>query len=59
MNERGSDSSYVKQTLAFEAYEMAGNAACKSALWYMQLNGTFDRVGVFIEQVDEDFLDRN
>ena len=59
MNERGSDSSYVRQTLAFEAYEMAGNAACKSALWYMQLNGTFDRVGVFIEQVDEDFLDRN
>jgi len=59
MNARGSDSTYVRQTLAFEAYQAAGNAGCNSALWYMRLNGIFDRVGVFIEQVDEDFLDRN
>ena len=59
MNARGSDSSYVRQTLAFGAYQAAGNAGCNSALWYMQLNGAFDRVGVFIEQVDEDFLTRN
>jgi hypothetical protein len=59
MNARGSDSTYVRQTLAFEACQAAGNAGCNSALWYMQLNGAFDRVGVFIEQVDEDFLDRN
>ena len=59
MNARGSDSTYVRQTLAFETYQMAGNASCNSALWYMQLNGSFDRIGVFIEQVDEDFLERN
>ena len=59
MNARGSDSTYVRQTLAFEAYQAAGNAGCNSALWYMRLNGIFDRVGVFIEQVDEDFLNRN
>ena len=59
MNAQGSDSTYVRQTLAFEAYAQAGNASCNSALWYMQINGTFDRIGVFIEQVDEDFLDRN
>ena len=59
MNARGSDSTYVRQTLAFETYQMAGNASCNSALWYMQLNGSFDRIGVFIEQVDGDFLERN
>ena len=30
-----------------------------SALWQLRDNGANDRVGVFIEQVDEDFLDRN
>ena len=59
MNGRGSDSTYVRQPLAFEAYRTAGNASCFSELWQMRVNGGNDRVGVFIEQVDEDFLERN
>ena len=59
MNAQGSDSTYLRQTLAFDAYQAAGNAGCNSELWSMRINGSFDRVGVFIEQVDEDFLKRN
>lgn len=59
INGNGSDSTYVRQPLAFETYRNAGNAACNSALWQMRVNNTADRVGVFVEQVDEDFLARN
>jgi hypothetical protein len=59
MNAQGSDSTYLRQPLAFDAYQAAGNAGCNSELWSMRINGSFDRVGVFIEQVDEDFLKRN
>jgi hypothetical protein len=59
MNGNGSDTTYVRQPLAFEAYRTAGNAGCNSALWLMRVNGGTDRVGVFVEQVDDDFLKRN
>ena len=59
LNGPGSDSTSVRQTLAFDTYRLAGNAACQSALWWMRVNGASDRVGVFVEQVDEDFLVRN
>ena len=59
LNAEGWDATYVRQTLAFNTYQLAGNAGCNSALWYMQLNGAFDRIGVYVEQVDEDFLERN
>ena len=59
INGNGADSTYVRQTLAFDAHREAGVASCISALWQLRDNGTDDRVGVFIEQVDEDFLSRN
>jgi hypothetical protein len=59
MNAQGSDPSFLRQTLAHEAYEAAGNESSVSFLVHMRRNGEFDRVGVFIEQVDEDFLVRN
>jgi len=59
LNAQGSDPSYIRQTLAFESYSMIGAPSEVSFLTHVRVNGGFDRVGVFIEQVDEDFLDRN
>lgn len=58
-NENGSDSSYLRQPLAFETMRNAGCPAPLSFLMQSVLNGEFDRVGIFIEQVDEEFLTRN
>ncbi len=59
LNAQGSDGSYLRQSLAFESFRWAGNASCHSFLTLMYLNGEEDRTGVLIEQVDDDFLDRN
>ncbi|WP_197528396.1 lamin tail domain-containing protein [Aeoliella mucimassa] len=58
MNGNGYDSSYLRQTMGFDAHTESGGAASASFLTYVSLNGSFDRVGVWIEQVDEDFLER-
>ena len=58
MNGNGADSTYVRQQMSFETHRLAGNEACLTDLWQMRVNGGNDRVGVAIEQVDEDFLDR-
>ncbi|MFT4550883.1 MAG: hypothetical protein ACI9MB_004864, partial [Verrucomicrobiales bacterium] len=59
INGNGADSTYVRQPLSFEAHRVAGVGGCLSELWQLRVNGASDRIGVFIEQVDEDFLDRN
>jgi len=59
INAQGADPAYVRQSLAFENHTNAENYSCESFMMLMQLNGSFDRVGVFIEQVDEDFLSRH
>jgi len=59
LNGNGADSSYLRQPMGFGAYAEAGNASSASFLTYMSLNGSFDRVGVWIEQVDEDYVDRH
>ncbi|MCA9265100.1 MAG: lamin tail domain-containing protein, partial [Planctomycetales bacterium] len=59
MNAQGTDPTYVRQTLAFEAWRDVGVPASESYLWRMEGNGNFDRVGVYIEQVDDLFLERN
>ncbi|NWK56872.1 lamin tail domain-containing protein [Verrucomicrobiaceae bacterium N1E253] len=58
MNANGSDPSYLRQPLGFQYHQQAGNPACESFQVHMRVNGSFDRVGTLIEQVDEDFLDR-
>ncbi len=59
LNSRGSDSSYLRQPLAFETMRKAGSPASLSFLMLSVLNGNVDRLGIFIEQVDEEFLERN
>jgi len=59
LNERGSDPSYLRQSLAFETIRNAGCPSSLSFLMLSVLNGDVDRVGIFIEQVDEEFLTRN
>jgi hypothetical protein len=58
-NENGSDPSYLRQPLAFETHRRAGCPSPLSFLMLSVLNGQVERVGVFVEQVDETFLERN
>ena len=59
LNQNGSDPSYLRQPLGFETHRKAGCAASQSFLMLSVLNGQVDRVGIFVEQVDEEFLERN
>jgi hypothetical protein len=59
MNAQGLDPSYVRQSLGFETHQVMGVPSNASFLMRMQMNATFDRVGVFIEQTDEVFLERH
>jgi hypothetical protein len=58
-NQNGSDPSYLRQPLAFETMRSAGCPASLSFLMLSVLNGQVERVGIFVEQVDETFLERN
>jgi len=58
-NQNGSDPSYLRQPLAFETIRKAGCPSSLSFLMLSVLNGQVERVGVFVEQVDEAFLERN
>lgn len=59
LNQNGSDPSYIRQPLAFETHRLAG---CPSSLCFFMLsvlNQKAEGVRVFVEQVDEEFLERN
>lgn len=58
LNTPGSDPSWLRLPLAFEAFRLAGAAASESFHVRMRVNGQSDRVGLFVEQVDERFLRR-
>ncbi|MCP5527325.1 MAG: lamin tail domain-containing protein [Verrucomicrobiales bacterium] len=58
LNTPGSDPSWLRAPLAFESFRLAGNAAGDAFPVLMRVNGQRDRVGIFIEQVDERFLRR-
>jgi len=58
MNANGADSTYIRQPMGFDTHRLAGNEACLTYLWQMRVNGGSDRVGVAIEQVDDDFMAR-
>ncbi len=58
-NQNGSDASYGRQPLAFETHRLAG---CPSPLCFLMMsavNNEPDRVGVYVEQINEEFLERN
>ncbi len=58
LNAQGSDPTFVRQPMAFQTYTLAGNESSESFFMLMRDNATPDRVGIFIEQVNEDFLTR-
>ena len=58
LNSNGADPSYTRPLICFEVYRAAGAPASAAFPLLMRLNGGPDRVGLFIEQVDERFLDR-
>ncbi|YCM43051.1 lamin tail domain-containing protein [Verrucomicrobiaceae bacterium 227] len=58
INGPGSDSTYIRQPLAFDTHRAAGNESSLTYLWQLHVNGNPDRVGIAIEQVDEDYLTR-
>jgi hypothetical protein len=58
LNGKGSDPSDLRQPMAYQSFRDVGGPASASAHFYMRVNGNFDRVGIFIEQVDERFLRR-
>ena len=59
LNVHGWDGAYVRQTLAFDTHHNAGVPGSDSFLMLVLLNGGSERVAIFVEQPDEDFLERN
>jgi hypothetical protein len=58
LNNEASDPSFIRPPMAYESFRIAGNAACLSFNMLMRVNGGPDRVGIYVEQVDERFLER-
>jgi hypothetical protein len=59
LNTQGyADASYTRPPVAFDTYRSAGHPASACFHLLLRVNGGADRVGVFVEQVDERFLDR-
>jgi hypothetical protein len=59
MNSAGADSSYLRPLLAFDCWRQAGHEASHAHLVALYRNGSYQRMSSMIEQVDEDFLNRN
>ena len=59
LNTIGSDPTYTRPPLAFETIRNGGNEACMSYHMLMRANGGADRVGIYVEEVDDNFLQRN
>jgi len=58
LNATYTDKAYVRQTLAFETYRDAGTHSSISFPMRVQQNDAFFNVAIFIEQPDDDFLER-
>ena len=58
LNAQGSDSSYLRQPIAFGLLGLAGCPTSEAFPVQLRLNGGYDRVAIHIEQVDEDLLKR-
>jgi hypothetical protein len=59
LNGPGSDGSLIRHSLAFETYRLTGHPACVAFPIVLRVNNATDRVGYYVEQVDDDFLKRN
>jgi hypothetical protein len=58
VNERGADSTYMRQVLGWEIYAAAGAPASLGRHWYTRLNNSNLDVRIYIEQPDADMLER-
>ncbi|MHC4719883.1 MAG: lamin tail domain-containing protein, partial [Planctomycetota bacterium] len=58
LNATYTDKAYVRQTLAYETYRDAGTHSSISFPMRIQQNDAFFSVAIFIEQPDDDFLER-
>ena len=58
LNATYTDKAYIRQTLAFETYRDAGVPYSMSFPMRVQRNGSFFNVAIFIEQPDDDYLER-
>lgn len=59
LNSSYSDKSYIRRFLAWDVYQQAGVDSCIAIPLRVQQNGVFHSVAAFIEQPDEDYLQRN
>jgi len=59
LNERGAESTYIRQVLAWETYVDAGQPGSLSFPMHVRRNGRYHAVRIFIEQQDRDMLRRN
>lgn len=58
VNSTYQDKAYIRQQLAHELIADAGTPSSDAFTWRIQQNGEFFSVASFIEQVDQDFLQR-
>ena len=58
LNERGADSTYMRQVLAWETYVNASQPGCLAFPMHVRRNGSYVDVRIFIEQPDRDLLRR-
>jgi hypothetical protein len=58
LNSTYSDKAYLRQNLAFEAYDWCGAPGSESFLVHARRNGEFYGVQVFIEEPEEELLER-
>ncbi|MHC4746851.1 MAG: lamin tail domain-containing protein [Planctomycetota bacterium] len=58
LNATYTDKAYLRQTLAYETYSNAGTHSSISFPMRIQRNDAFFSVAIFIEQPDDDFLER-
>ena len=58
LNAQGSDPSYLRQPVAFDLLRLSGSPSSQAFPVQLRLNGAYDRVGIHIEQVNDDFLKR-
>jgi hypothetical protein len=52
------EKSYVRQSLAYETYDNAGTPGCEAFFVRVEQNGFFHTLDTWIEQVDEEMLQR-
>jgi hypothetical protein len=58
LNYRSFDPTFLRAPLSFETFQKTGTKSLESFPMRVQLNGVFWKVADFVENVDDDFLDR-